>query len=254
MEYDRLLEHFDSNAGQKHQTALAIYYFEEYEEQKSVTQSDVRQVVGDSRSTIKTSSVSQYFTRLNDDGWITPTNEEGYRLTNPGRDGVTNLIDEDVLDNPREDLFIDTDVTDDRYYEQLIDNINKCYQCRIYDATLVLSRKLFEHLVYKILQGHYGGDRTEMFFDTDRKLQLGFEDLIDNLRDSVPDLRQYSRDLSKNLVDVLDQFRQEGNAGAHSVRVDVSEDEIENLADEATRTFEILYDVWVGIRIANDGA
>ena len=92
-----------------------------------------------------------------------------------------------------------------------------------------------------------------MFFDTDRKLQLGFEDLIDNLRDGVPDLRQYSRDLSKDLVGVLDRFRQEGNAGAHSVRVDVTEEEIEDLAEEATRTFEILYDVWVGIRIANDG-
>lgn len=252
MEYDRLLEHLDSDARQKQQTALVIHHLEKYGEQESVTQSDVKQVIGDSRSTIKPSSVSQYFTRLENDRWITRTNGEGYRLTNPGRDGVVDLIDEDILDNPREDLFIETGIIDESYYEQLIENINECYQHRIYDATLVLSRKLFEHLVYKILQGHYGGDQTEMFFDTDRKLQLGFESLIDNLRDGVPDLRQYSRDLSKDLVDDLDQFRQEGNAGAHSIRVDVSEDEVENMAEDATRLIEILYDVWVGVRIAND--
>lgn len=158
----------------------------------------------------------------------------------------------DALDNPRDDLFIDPDLIDYPYYENLLENINQCYQHRIYDATLVLSRKFFEHLTYKILQGHYGGDNVDMFFDINRNLQLGFGDLVSNLRSGVPELRQYSRDLSTDLIDDLEQFRKEGNDGAHSIRVDVSEDEIEEMAGDATRIAEILYDVYEGVRIASD--
>ena len=252
MNVDYLLDHFDDDAGHKEEVALLIYYLENEDQISSVSQEDVRNVIQSSRSVVSSSSLSTYFSRLKKSEWITEANGDGYILTHDGEDGVEELLDDEAFEAPREDLFIHTEVIDEHYYDELIESINRCYQHRIYDATLVLTRKFFEHLVYKILQGHYGGDDVEMFFDTDRKLQLGFEDLVKNLRDGVPDLRQYSRDLSKDLVDDLDQFREHGNDGAHSIRVNVEEDEIEEMAKDATRLAQILYDVYLGVRIASN--
>jgi hypothetical protein len=252
MSFERLLPHFDSEAGQKEQVALAIYCIEENTEDDEVTQSDVRDVISNSRSNVQSSSIPQYFSRLDDGGWVTSVANDGYRLTIPGTRNVEGLLDDDALDNPRGDLFIDTDEVDHHYYESLLENINKSYQHRIYDATLVLSRKFFEHLVYTILEGHYGGDDPSMFFNTDEKQQLGFGQLVENLRSAEPDLRMYSRDISGDLIDELDKFREHGNEGAHSIRVDVTEEEIEEMADGATRLAEILYDIFLGVRRRDD--
>ena len=130
------------------------------------------------------------------------------------------LLDEDAIDNPRSDLFINTDIVEHHYYESLLEDINESYQHRIYDATLVLSRKFFEHLTYKILEGHYDGDDPSMFFNIDEKQQLRFGELVDNLRTAEPNLRVYSRDISGDLIDDLDEFREHGNEGAHSIRVE----------------------------------
>lgn len=252
MTFEDLLPYFDSDAGQKEQVALAIYCIEENTDDREVTQSDVRTVISGSRSAIQLSSVSQYFSRLDNRGWITENSNGGYRLTNPGIGNVEGLLDEDALDNPRGDLFINTDIVDHHYYETLIENINACYQYRIYDATLVLSRKFFEHLTYTILEGHYGGDDPSMYFNTDEKQQLGFKQLIENLDDAVPDLRMYSGDITTDLVDELDEFRQHGNEGAHSIRVNVTEEEVEEMGENVTYLTEVLYDIFLRIQARND--
>jgi hypothetical protein len=247
MDFDVLLENFELD-GQKEVVALAIYYLEEYQGRSGATPSEIGGVLEDSRSSVNTSSVSTYISRLDD--WVTGATNGGYQLTHNGRTLVKEALDQGLMEDPRDDLFLNTtELNEEDYYERLVNDINKSYQNHIPDASLVLTRKLFEHLIYKILMGHFSGEDASMYFDTDSRRSLGFEQLVSNFEDNITILRQYSRDLDKDVVETVEWARNQGNQGAHSIRVDVTEDELEDKSNEATRAAEILYDVWAGVRI-----
>jgi len=256
MPFDRFLEYYDEEAGQKEQIGLVIYYLETEQEQDEVTQADVRDVVQRSRSSISSSSISTYFARLRGDDWITDTENNGYRLTHFGEEEVEARLDNEALDNPRdeEDLFLDIDGFedgDDRY-ERLVADINETYRLRLYDATMVLTRKFFEDMVFQILKTHYAGEDNEMFYDQENNRHYSFDDLLTNFREGVPTLRQYARELDRSTIDDLRELKEEGNSGAHSIRVDFTDEEIEAWSGDATRIAEILYEVLRGARIADE--
>lgn len=256
MEFDTLLKHFDENAGQKEQIGLVIYYLEVQENQSNIAQSDTKEVIQQSRSPITLSSVPTYISRLKDTGWIKPTENGGYRLTHTGKREVEDLLDDKALNNPRneEDLFIDFDDFEDGddHYEKLVGDINQCYKYRIYDATMVLTRKFFEDLVFQILKIHYAGKDNEMFYDQENGQHYSFDDLLSNLEDGVPTLRQYSRELDRQLVNNLRDLKDEGNSGAHGVRVDFTDEEVESWTADATRIADVLYEVLLGARIRDE--
>ena len=256
MDIDYLIDHFDNEAGHKEEVALIIYYLENREEGpvEGVTQADVKQVIRNSRSAVSTSGVSSYFSRLKGD-WISESNGNNYILTHDGKDCVEELLD-DTLNNPRdeEDLFLDIDGFengDDRY-ERLVADINETYRYRLYDATMVLARKFFEDMVFQILKTHYAGQHNEMFYDQENNRHYSFENLLTNLREGVPTLRQYARELERSTVDDLRDLKEEGNSGAHAIRVGFTDEEIEEWSDDATRVAEILYEILRGARIADE--
>lgn len=254
MSFDRYLEAFDSNAGGKEQAALALYYVGEVEGQPRVTQAEVRTEIERSRSTYSPSGVSRYFDRLDGDGLIASVGDGRYRLTPAGIEYVEERLDDAALVSTREegDLFIDTDgFDDDGRYAQLVDDVNECYRYRIYDATLVLSRKLFEDLVFQILKTHYSGDDVQMFYDQENDRHYSFDELLNNLSEAVPTLRRYSRELDRALVEGLRELKNEGNAGAHAIRVEFTDEEVEAWSGDTTRTAKILYDVLEGARVAD---
>jgi hypothetical protein len=151
-------------------------------------------------------------------------------------------------------LFIDVeDFEGDGRYEQLVVDVNECYWHRINDAVMVLTRKLFEDMVYQILQTHYGGEDVQMFYDRENTRHYSFDELLDNFREGVPILRQYSRDLDRELVDKLRDLKEAGNTGAHSVKVGFTDEEVEGWSDEATIIAEVLYETLRGAQIADDG-
>ncbi|MFK8214526.1 hypothetical protein [Haloferax volcanii] len=251
MDLDRLIDFFDDEAGQKERVALVIYYIEKTDNTTSVTQTEVREEIEHSRSAISPSSVSTYFSRLRKQGWLTSSGD-GSRLTHDGEDAVEELLDDGALDNPRDDLFISSNSYEEEKYKKLVEDINESYKYRIYDATMVLTRKYFEDLVFHILQTHYSGDDVQMFYDQENQRHYSFDELIDNLREGVPEIRQYSRELNRELVDDLRELKEQGNAGAHSIRVDFTDEEMEELSEDATRISTILYDVWRGVDIASN--
>ena len=256
MTLDRFLEHYDNNAGQKEQVGLVIFYLENEQGQDDVTQADVRDVIQRSRSSISPSSISTYFSRMRGSDWITDTENDGYRLTLFVEGEVEDRLDDEALNNPRdeEDQFLDIDRFengDDRY-ERLVADINETYRYRLYDATMVLTRKFFEDMVFQILKTHYAGEDNEMFYNQENNRHYSFDDLLTNLREGVPTLRQYARELERSTVDDLRELKEEGNSGAHAVRVDFTDEEIEAWSGDATRIAEILYEVLRGARIADE--
>lgn len=252
--FDRFLEHYDSDAGQKEEVALIFYCQEEHNNQKDTTSKDIKEIIQSSRSSISTSSTSTYLRRLREEDWITPTENDGYRLTHTGKDEVESLLHEGALDNSRDegDLFIDTTVVDNERYQTLIVDINNTYQHRTYDGTMVLTRKLLEDLIFQILKTHYAGDDVQMFYDQDNQRHYSFDDLLNNLKEGVPVLRRYSRELDQELVENIRELKDAGNSGAHSVRIDFSDEEVEDWSDSATYLVDVLYDVLLGARIADE--
>lgn len=255
MDIDYLIDHFDDDAGNKEEVALIIYYLENREDNpiEAVQPADVREVIRNSRSAVTTSTVSSYFSRLNSD-WISESNGDGYRLTHDGEDGVEALLPDGALDTPRDDgdRFIDSKVFEEYRYQQLVEDINESYRRHLYDATMVLTRKFFEDMVFQILKTHYAGRDNEMFYDQENNQHFSFDDLISNLREGVPTLRQYSRALDRPLVDNLRDLKEEGNSGAHKIRIDFDDDEVEGWSDDATRIAEVLYEVLQGAHIRDE--
>jgi predicted transcriptional regulator len=254
MNFDRLLEYLDTEAGQKEQVALIFYYFEQFEGENEITQSDVRELIRDSRSLINTSSVSTYFGRLENEDDITTAGNDGYRLTHEGEDRIEELLDEDALDEHRDegDLFIDTDAIDHERYQELIEDINDCYRYRVYSGTMVLTRKLFEDIVFEILKTHYGGDDVQMYYHQEDDRHYSFNELLNNLKEGVQTLRRYSRELDEAFVERIRELKNAGNRGAHSIRISFTDDEMEEWSNDVTRIAEVLYDVLEGARIANE--
>lgn len=255
MKFDQLLEYFDNDAGQKEKVALAIYSHEGEQSPPRIKPGGIKVVIKRSRASVSTSSVSTYLRRLREEGWIKLVEDESYRLTHTGRDQVEVLLDDEAFDKPRneEDRFLDIEnFDDDERYAKLVEDINKSYQYRIYDATMVLTRKFFEDMVFEILKTHYAGDEVQMFYDQENGQHHSFDDLLSNFKDGVPTLRRYSRELEREMVEDLRDLKNEGNTGAHSIRVDFTDEEVENWSSEATRVAEVFYDVLLGARIADE--
>lgn len=250
MEFDYLLRHSDYSS-KKEVVLLAIYYQEEYNEQRGTSSTEIAGIIERSREEVPSKHISTYLRRLQDEGLVTTTNGD-YLLHHSGQDHVVGLVDSKLVDKRREGLFIDTDIIDEHFYKRLVEDINECYKSKVNDAVLVLTRKLFENLLVDILRGHYGKQNIEIYFDARYGYHHGLQRLKKNFRDNLDEFRIYSRDIDKETIDDLDTFKEHGDAGAHSIVVGVSDEDIEEMAEEATNLTEILYDLWRGVRIAND--
>lgn len=258
MDIDYLIDHFDDGAGHKEEVALIIYYLENREEgsMEGVTQSDVKEVIRNSRSAVSTSGVSSYFSRLKGD-WISESNGSSYILTHDGEDKVEELLADGALDTPRhkDERFIDSDIFEEHRYKKLVEDINESYRYHIYDGTMVLTRKFFENLVFEILRGEYSGEDTQMFFDQENQRHYSFDELLNNLKIGVPDLKRFTKEgLDRQMVEDIRGLKEKGNKGAHSIRVDFEEGEVEALSDDATHMAEVIYEVWRGVQNSNNSS
>lgn len=256
MNINHLIDHFDEDAGGKEEVALIMYYLEKRddEETEGVTQAEVKEVIRSSRSTVTISGVSTYFSRLADANWISEGRGNKYVLTHPGEDEVEALLDDEALAGPRpeDDRFIDSDIFEEERYQKLVEDINASYRHHIYDGTMVLTRKFFENMVFEILRGEYSGEDVQMFFDQENQRHYSFDELLNNLKIGVPNLKRFTKEgLDREMVEDLRDLKDKGNKSAHSIRVEYDEGEVEELSPEATRYAEVIYEVWKGVENAN---
>jgi len=250
MDFDRLIKH-STVTTEKHTVGLAIYFLDETRGETPVTTQTIKDVLAEARIDINTRNISAYPSQLADDGYIVRKND-GYVLSHEGQEHYPELFDlPEYPQEHREDDFLNIEYTQERFYERLIEDINSTYQVKVYDATLVLTRKLFESLLIDILRGHYGNQEIRVFFNPDTAQYLPFSVLIDNLEERIQDFRHYSLSLDEDFIDDLNGFRHDANESAHSIEVDISEEEIEQKSQDATRIAEVLFNVWRKIQIAN---
>ena len=251
MDFDELLFKFDPEATNKELVALAIYHLEENVGLDNVDSSKVRSIIKPSRATIPSRQISTYISRLISDKWLTEVGSNEYRLSTQGLRQVIGRLDR-IEQESRNGLFIETDLVEDPYLEALIESINRSYQEQIYEATLVLTRKLHENMVFEILKMEYAGEDTSMFYDDEHDRHYWFDELLSNLKDASNDLQRFSRDgLTDEMVEDIRAIKRMGDKNAHSIRVDVTDDDVDGISTNATYYTEILYEILDGVKRAN---
>jgi hypothetical protein len=100
------------------------------------------------------------------------------------------------------------------FYRRLEDEINECYVNGLPNATLMLSRKLVENLVFNILETKYSRHRP-LWWDTDHNRPRDFGRLLDTLSLKAGEFEQDQRQLLKRLLDLIGPFRREANLKTH---------------------------------------
>ena len=124
----------------------------------------------------------------------------------------------EILASP--ELLITTKF-DDEFYDELVFEINSAFRLRLFTATMVLVRKLFERLIIELLRQKYGMPQIELFYSTQDDGFHSLSTLIRNLRTKIDDFKPYDffkLDREKeSFLNFLWDVKEEGNASAHSL-------------------------------------
>jgi hypothetical protein len=115
------------------------------------------------------------------------------------------------------------------FYPKLEDEINACYKSNLPNATLILSRKLIENLLYNILERKYPR-QPDLWYDTRYRRTLDFFKLIVNIDIKKDDFPADQRDLIVKLLGLFPDFRREANSTTHKIIDYINDsDDLDNL-------------------------
>ena len=180
-----------------------------------------------------------------------------YTMTDPGPDTLQQYPALEVLkEDDREpagitapqimihsERFLDIDNVPGTFYPDLVDDINRCYSLAIYDATLILTRKLLENLLIDILREQYGKQEINLYYLPENKRFQNFSTLINSFEDNLDDFQHLSGGLDGNFINELDAFRQDANSGAHSIETNITESEMAEYGEQAQHASQVLFRV-----------
>jgi hypothetical protein len=136
----------------------------------------------------------------------------------------------EILASP--ELLITTKFNDE-FYDELVFEINSAFRLRLFTATMVLVRKLFERLMIELLRQKYGMPQIELFYSTQDNGFHSLSTLIRNLGTKLDDFKPYdffklNRE-KESFLRFLRTIKQEGNAYAHSIEALLGPEEINAL-------------------------
>lgn len=105
----------------------------------------------------------------------------------------------------------------DDFYKKLIEEINLAYKYQLPIALSVLIRKLFENLIIDILRKKYGTSDLVLYYDKSSRRFQEFSALLKNFDAKKSDFHYISTQLDSKLISDINNFRETGNSGAHSL-------------------------------------
>jgi hypothetical protein len=104
------------------------------------------------------------------------------------------------------------------FYDRLEDEINMAYNHpELPNATLMLARKLIENLVYNLLEYKFGGERIDLYYDTDHRRAHDFSILLDNLKTHKQEFDLDLHETIDKFLEIVQPFRRDANAKVHKV-------------------------------------
>jgi hypothetical protein len=105
----------------------------------------------------------------------------------------------------------------DQFYADLVLELNYAYGYGLQRSSETLFRTLIENLLIDMLREKYGVSKVTLFYDTSRQRFHDLSVLIANVRAGIQDLSPYSASIDKNFCDLLNGYRETGNAKAHKL-------------------------------------
>lgn len=127
---------------------------------------------------------------------------------------------------------LDVNNLPDDFYIELQEQINKVFISEIYPAVRVLARKMLENLLIDILRKKYSMKNIDIFYNPAQNRFQSFSILIENLEDNLSDFQPIEPAINKEFVNKIDDFREKGNASAHSITLDIKKEELEKELEE----------------------
>ncbi|PWR72548.1 hypothetical protein DK846_06150 [Methanospirillum lacunae] len=113
------------------------------------------------------------------------------------------------------------------FYEELVENICKTYNCGIYIATEILSRKLIENLVIDVLRKKYGTTRLDLYYITANRRFQPFSTLVNNFEINISDFHYIIPSLDRDFINKINKFRDSGNSAAHNLEFQGVKDKLD---------------------------
>ncbi|QCS42635.1 DUF2321 domain-containing protein [Natrinema versiforme] len=139
--------------------------------------------------------------------------------------------------------FVATDLVEERYYQNIVDEINRVYQVGADSATLVLVRKAIENSIIDILRNEYTLSESHLFFDGNIGQHRGLSELVDNLDDRLDDFDQYNVGTNQTLITRINELKENGDIEAHSVASNHSQVEMDEYSEKANFVLNILFEL-----------
>lgn len=133
-----------------------------------------------------------------------------------GKSYIKKSVDKIKENKERKELLDFADKYPLVFYKRLEEEINLCYGSSLPNASLVLSRKLIENLLYQILEDKFPKEVC-MRYIIDQGRAQDFSVLIFNLESRLGDFDKEQQDLVKKLLGIIKPFKRDANSTAHKV-------------------------------------
>ncbi|GAJ03944.1 unnamed protein product, partial [marine sediment metagenome] len=115
------------------------------------------------------------------------------------------------------------------FYKPLEKEINACYSAKLFNACLLLSRKIIENLIYNLLRIKFRSD-IELRWNTGRNRPHNFAILVDNLEQKRSQFNQEEQMFIDKFIKLCKPFRRYANSKAHNIMEYIErKDEIDNM-------------------------
>jgi hypothetical protein len=131
----------------------------------------------------------------------------------------------------------------DRFYSEVIGQINRCYHNKLFPPVTILIRKLLENLIIDILRSKYGTKRLILYYAPDRSRFHDFAVLAKNLKENVADFQPYTSALNDRFFTMLENFRDQGNSSAHSLEVFITREDIDTKKEAVNYLVSFLFEL-----------
>jgi hypothetical protein len=136
--------------------------------------------------------------------------------------------------------FLSTDMCQQRSYKQIISEINRCYRVGAYNATVVLVRKTIEIALIDIFVYKFESEQVSLYYEPEKRQHKRLSKLIDNFNQHLEQFRQLESSLDQEFIETLQSLRETGNAGAHSMINEYSEEKLNQFSNQSNYVLTIL--------------
>lgn len=230
---------------------LAIYYLTGYQGYESVRTDDLLDLLVNSGIWLKNfpapdayadpraHQVLDSLDGASRRGWIRENLRGDYFLEPEGREYFEGKIQKPLPDESAPSKpFLDIETTDE-FYEDVVKEVNLCFNVGSYNATLVMYRKFLENLLIDILRAKSGMKNLSAFYIEDESRFRSLSELISEFEKQVDDFRPYSSRLqyggAEELIEQVKRFRSVANPSAHSIDHSIAKEKMTEYQSDASQ-------------------